>query len=314
MVRSMLDAQNLEENIRKLKAQRALYSSAKYLSGLQLVLNVFIVITLSIAVLLFSKGWLITFFGWSKADYSWVLASYSFCIIFIDLLVLAPLIEKRKERAAKIQQSFDTHVLSLKWNKSFYGTQPINEMIITWSKKFKGNETELKDWYSNQTGSLPENICRLVCQRTNCWWDSKIRKRYNHYLYITGCLLVVILLSISLAINIDIQRLFSTLLAPLTPFFIFAIKTISDNKKVVSRLKEVIEEVNEEWNKILTENHSENELATLSNSIQHSIFLNRKESPLIFDFVYNRSRNDYEETMNMNAEDFVSQYQRAKRV
>lgn len=306
----MLETQNFDENIRKLKAQRALYSSAKFLSGMQLFLNVFTVVLISIAVLLFSKGWLINHLGWSKGDYSWILATYSFCLIFIDLLVITPTIEKRKENAAKIQQSFDVNVLNLSWNKSFYGTQPINEMIITWSKKFKGDASTLRDWYSPQTSLLPINVCRIVCQRTNCWWDSKIRNRYNNYLYVTGAILIAFLLSISLAINIDIQGLFSTLLAPLTPFFLFAVKTISDNKKVICRLKEVIDEVNEEWNKVISGNRDDNVLINLANSIQHSIFLNRKESPLIFDFIYNRSRNDYEDTMNMNAEDFVSQYQR----
>ncbi len=306
----MLETQNYEENIRRLKAQRALYSSAKVLSGVQLFLSVIAVIFISVGVLLFSKGWIIKNFGWSKGDYSWVLATYSFCIIFIDLLILTPLIEYRKECAAKIQQLFDSDVLNLKWDRSFYGEKPINEVIIIWANKYKGSESDLINWYSQKTIQLPEDVCRIVCQRTNCWWDSKVRSRYNTLLYVIGVFLVTTLLLISLAVNIDIQGFFSTLLAPLIPFFIFAVKTISDNKKVIARLNEVIEELNVKLDKILSENHDDTDLFNFSNSIQHSIFLNRKESPLIFDFIYSYSRIDDEETVNVNAEDYVTKYQR----
>ncbi len=308
----MLNNQNLEENISKLKAQRALYSSAKILTGVQLILNVVVVILISITVLLFSQGWVISSFGWNKGDYAWVLAAYSFFIVFFDALVISKEIDRRKEIAAKIQQGFDKNVLNLTWNKSFYGEGVDNETVIEWSRKYKGDESGLTDWYSLQTNVLPSEIGRVICQRANCYWDSKVRGNYNTYLYVIGAVLTGGMISVSLFMNISVQNLFSMVLAPVIPFYLFAIKIISDNKKAISRLKGILGEANNQWEDILVGNYSQQGLKEFSNSIQHSIFLNRKESPLIFDFIYDFSKDDNENIMNRSADELISEYQNSQ--
>ncbi len=304
----MIELQNIQENIGRLRAQKALYSSAKAWGGFQLVLTVFVVMLISISVLMINKGWFVSYFGLSKGDYSWVLSAYGFVIIFFDALVITPVIDRRKVTAARIQQSFDSNVLGLSWNKLFYGVEPNYELIIEWSKKFKGDEVKLLNWYAIRTRELPIDIRRIVCQKTNCWWDANIRGRYNKYLYCLGSMMIVVLLTSSLIMDLSMQGIFLNVLAPIAPFCLFAIKTINLNKQAVSRLEKIIADVDTQWASIASQSYSDECLRGLSNSIQYCIFLNRKESPLIFDFFYNRSRDDNDDTMNRSADEYVSEY------
>jgi hypothetical protein len=36
----------------------------------------------------------------------------------------------------------------------------------------------LKDWYPVSVGQLPIHEARLICQRSNIWWDAKQKLRY----------------------------------------------------------------------------------------------------------------------------------------
>lgn len=96
------------------------------------------------------------------------------------------------------------------------------------------------------------------------------------------------------------------------PFFLFAVRTISDNKKSIIRLKHIIGEIDEQWQDIISGVEPHDQLLQLSNSVQHGIYLNRKESPLIFDFIYQRTRSEYESTMNRSAHELVQEYQKAR--
>ena len=43
-------------------------------------------------------------------------------------------------------------------------------------KQWSGNESKLRDWYSDIDDTAPLVLARIVCQRTNLWYDSSLRR------------------------------------------------------------------------------------------------------------------------------------------
>lgn len=307
MSNQITERQNLDSNITLLKAQRAFYSSAKTYTGLQLTMTVFIMVSISVIYLVYGKGW----FGLQMADLTWLVTSASFMILLLDSIWLTPLIESRKEMAAKIQQEFDCNVLDIQWSKGFLGKKVDKENIEDWCYRFSGEENKLKDWYCTKVEKLPLIPAKTCCQSENCWWDGDLRKQYNSIFIILGLLLAIISFVLSISLNYTLQSFFSIFLAPLLPFSTVAAKTIYDNNKSIERMKNLKNDINDLWEKIVKKEISDSNATILIEGIQLSIFTNRKDSPLVFDFIYWLQKNKKESIANKTVDQYISEYQDA---
>lgn len=304
MTNKINEKQNLSSNITLLKAQRALYSSAKNYAGLQLILTVVIMVAISIIYLVYGKGWL----GLPVTDLTWLVTSTSFIILLLDSIWLTPLIESKKEMAARIQQEFDVNVLGINWSKGFLGKKVDKEDIEAWCYKFKGDEEKLKDWYCIKVEQLPLLPAKICCQSENCWWDGDLRKNYNTIIIIATVLLVAISFIISISMNYTLQNFFAIFLAPLLPFSTIAFNTIYDNNKSIERLKNLKNDISDLWEKIIKKEISDSDANVLIEGIQLGIFSNRKDSPLVFDFVYWLQKDRKEQIFNKTVDQYISEY------
>jgi len=179
----ILKKQNSEKQLRRLAAQRQLYSTAKRIFGAQLVLGGPIAVICAITALAIQ----------SVEGY---VAAWGVLITLLDLLWLEPWQKRLRERAARIQEIFDCDVLQLSWNDIKVGSKPDTELVKEQADKYfqyVQNPLPLSNWYPTVVGSLPVDMARIVCQRSNCWWDSNQRKHYATLLVAT---LAVICLSI----------------------------------------------------------------------------------------------------------------------
>ncbi len=328
LIDNIINKQNSKINIKRLRAQRTLYSSAKKLIVFQLFLSIPCVILLSFVVLILSKGWLTNILntgyfvnlqnnGWfvnlinlKPLDIAWVMASYGVSLTILDVIFFNQIIESKKDKAARIQQLFDCDVLSLNWNDIAYGRIVQQEDIEKWSNKGlkKHSQSELSDWYSKSVDALPLEVGRFICQSINCWWDTEVRRSYNKVVYIVGIALLFILFIIASANNLSLQNFLSLVVSPMLPFVIFSQKAISDNYNAINRLIVIKEAQDQMWSRILTKNITLNELENISHTVQLGIFNNRKHNPLIFDWIYKLSKNKNENIMNQSAEEYLEQY------
>jgi predicted pore-forming effector associated with SMODS systems len=67
--------------------------------------------------------------------------------------------------------------------------------------------TKSDDWYASAVGGLPLHIGRLACQRSNCWWDSKQRRRYAVWVIAVVVLIFAVVLGLSLGKGFTISWL-----------------------------------------------------------------------------------------------------------
>jgi len=87
--------------------------------------------------------------------------------------------EKKREKAAKIQEEFDTRLFGMAWNESLCGPKVDKFDISAANGRLKTDRenVDLIPWYSDYSSLSPSQAV-LHCQGENLWWDRSLRKRY----------------------------------------------------------------------------------------------------------------------------------------
>lgn len=300
-------AQNLPLNLKRLAAQRQLYSRAKQLLLFQLVLDLPVIGVLSgVAFWLNRPG------RAHPVDISWLVAIAGVSLALVAKPFLSWLAEGLQETAAKIQEEFDTTVLKLDWNATTAGDRPDPETIHTYAERYKKREpgfNSLIDWYSPQIEQLPDHVGRIVCQRANLAWDVGLRKRFGSYLGLVASLLFILLFILAAWDGLSLRAFLLGVVAPTMPIAVFTIDQWHKNGKAASnltRLKQIVESALEEAKDPTA---TAEQLTPKARQVQDNIYLNRKENPLIFDWFYGFHRAEQEASMRFSAEQFVDELQ-----
>lgn len=192
--------QNEENSILSLAAQRQLYNEAKSVGGVVTLFAIFLPFMLSI-VQIFVKN---------NSILSTVAYISSIVSLFIGI-VFENFIEKKKKRAAIIQQQFDTYVYQMPWNKRLFGAEKnLSAEIAEKSEKLFSNPAEkpkLYDWYSVIADKLPLEKGILFCQKENICWDAGLRKRYRNVSIILTVAMSCFVIAIGIIKNESVQLL-----------------------------------------------------------------------------------------------------------
>jgi SMODS-associating 4TM effector domain len=284
--------QNTQRRLDLLAAQRQLYSDAKSLQMISLIISVPLIIVWSIFVALFPL--LAVYAG------LWGIAA-----TLLELLVFSRLQKSTQEKAAKVQQMFDCEVLQFSWASLNCGIRVEPETIIDASNKFRRknfNYSSLQDWYPTSIGQLPISQARIICQRSNVWWDSQLRRRYSSWIIIILVALTTTVLLISLIGGLTLEKFLLAVLAPLTPAFVFGLRQYTEHNETAARLDRLREDAEALIQEVIDGRFTQQNLERESHSLQTQIYDNRRRSPLIFDWLYVRLRDKDDEQMNRGAE------------
>lgn len=288
--------QNEIKQIERLAAQRELYSSAKKFYGIQLIGNVLIPIIFSI----------ISIYNNSCSLY---FSLYGVCFFIIDILIIEQYIEERRIKAAKIQELFDCDVLVIKKSPLKIANDIAVEEVLTQYnayKKITTNIEKIKNWYPQDTKEININYARLICQRTNCWWDSKLRLSYITILKFLCIFSGIAIIIAGVVGKIEFEQVV-LITSGLVPFFQFSSKQYYDNLNSTNRLEKVRNYINEIWDNIVTKNIDINSLEEVSRRIQDEFYENRIKSPLILNSFYWFFRERNEDLISKTALAYVQE-------
>lgn len=279
--------QNKQTNLELLAAQRRLYSDAKIIQAIQLVVVVLIPILFALIVSVFQelKVWA---------------SLYGFCALLVDAIVIDSLAQEKRKTAARIQELFDSIVLTLKWNSFCVGAKPTPEIISQASRSYlqrEGGFDALKDWYPQGLESLPCGLARLLCQRTNCLWDSDLRKKYQAIIYFLLAVVLFFGVGVSITVGASLQDFVLMFLAPLSPAFIVAIRIAKKQSESIGTSDNFRKFSDKVWNNALNNQLSESELEEFSRQLQNEIFANRCSKEQIPDWFYKLFRNNQQINM-----------------
>lgn len=287
--------QNESVQIDHLAAISYLYSQAKCFLAIQIILTILIPITLTIVSVFLSKLRI-----WATF--------YGVTISIIDAVLLEHLTRSFKEQAAKIQELFDCEVLKLDWHKLKIGSKPDHEAVEEAATKFKSKNpdlTELKNWYPENVGKLPLYAARVVCQRENCLWDSKLRQKYTYGLTYILAGAIIIVFIIGFATGMNMEKFILAVLAPISPFILWTIREYKKQREsltLLDRLKAYVEGL---WSDVIAKKLPPKQIEVKSRELQDEIYDHRCNDPLIFNWIYRLLRTQYEGHMNKGAEKLV---------
>lgn len=294
--------QNTPKQLERLAAQRELYSSAKRLFNLQIVGNVLIPLALSL---------ISAFFG----NFAVYVAIYGLCFFIIDTILIEPVIKKRKTKAAKIQELFDSDVFEL--TKSPFKTVDdvtVEEVLTLYDahRKIETNIEKIKNWYDVNIADLDISVARLICQRINYSWECGLRAAYGNLLKVINVILPILIVIVGLFANLSLSQV-ALIGGGLLPLFRFLTKQYQENKDVSEKLTKLNNYFNKLWEKVLTGSANKKEFDEAARRIQDEIYDNRIKSPLIPDSFYQFYRPRDESLMAKSADALVSELYESER-
>ncbi len=321
--------QNEPKSIEKLAAQRHLYTTAKRVFSVQAVFVAPLALIGSLVAM-------------SYPDTKPYFALWGFLFGALDLLLITPWIHRMKETAAKIQEVFDTYVLAIPWNDIKLGRRPDVEAISEHSDSYSSfrhpegkitfwtlaawpfkkawaiasavmrffaiepSKQSLVDWYSPQVAEVPEMLGKIICQRTNCAYDLRVRKSYSTWLLILTLAAAAAIVALPLVKGFSAQDLVVASLVPAAPVLLFGIRSFRENMQATAKTVRIKEGLEKIWKEALA-GKGETVLAPLVRCLQDEIYDHRRSSPLVFDSVYNWMRGKLERQAEASAAEMVSE-------
>jgi hypothetical protein len=292
--------QNAQRNLRRLAAQRQLYSDAKVLQGVQVIISTPMVIAWSVAAYFFPE---------SRA----YAALWACLATLADVLVLGPLTKAKKIVAAKIQEEFDCEVLDLPWSDCKLGDRPEPEAMSE-SRRHAAHDpafSALRDWYPREVGTVPIHVARLICQRSGCWYDRTLREKYSSAtiaILLVGMLVIVCLAMVS---GVTVHNAIAALLL-LQPSIVLGVRGYREHLDAASNADRLRRAVESLWRRTILGQISPEESRSESRLLQNEIYDHRARSPLVFDWLYNRLRPTTEVQMTDGAAELVEEYLRQR--
>jgi len=288
--------QNTERQIQRLAAQRQLYATAKTVFGWQVFVSGPVAVALAFCVIGFPqiKGYA---------------ALWGILVSLSDIIWLTPWQKQLRSTAARVQELFDGDVLLLPWDELKASRRPDPELVKEQSEKYKRWATSmppLTNWYATEIGCLPLHVGRLACQRSNCWWDAKQRRRYAVSVIVGVLAIFTAVLFLAMGNQFSIEDFVIKVAAPLSPALLLGFRQFTEQMEAATRLDKLKEHAERLWNDALG-GKTEAEVTARARGLQDEILENRKRSPLVFDGIFKRLRRNYEVQMNHSAAEFVAE-------
>lgn len=282
----IIESQNTDSNITKLAAQKHIYSVAKKLFLAQIIIVTVIPVVLSLLQIILKRIEIINY----------IFAGYV-ALSLIAEVVLDIIINKKKELAAAIQESFDCSVLDIIWNYVLIEEKPTPEICLDYYSKYTkyGNISRLHDWYSIEIESVDTNIATVICQRTNCVYDFTMRNKFNLGLGLVAGSTFILLLGISLFANSSLSNFLLAVLFPSLPIFLLAIKQFIANNKSIKNLQALKSLIESTLSSVTIDSTINSERIR---QIQDKIYTNRSSTPMLPDWVFEKFRSNLETQMH----------------
>lgn len=291
----IIDEQNSERQLQRLAAQRQLYATAKTIFSWQLFLAGPVAVATAFLAII-------------EPTYKGYVAGWGIFVVLCDLFLLTPWQNRLRNSAAIIQEAFDCDVLELPWNTLKASNRPDPELVKEQSEKYKmwaSKMPPLENWYSVAVADLPNYIGRVACQRSNCWWDAKQRRRYAAWIISSVAIIFAVVFVFALLNGLTIVNFVLKVIVPLSPAFLLGFRQFKEQTDAADRLDRLKEHAESVWDQALS-GKAKDKVTASSRNLQDEIFENRRKSPLVFDFIFRWLRRDYEMQMNHSVADSVA--------
>ncbi|PDS65105.1 hypothetical protein CO653_12980 [Rhizobium anhuiense] len=280
-----------------LQARTGTYNLATSWQIVQVTMTVFVPVIFSLVALHWT--WLRPY-----------LACYTLAASSLDVTIIDRLLRSLVKRAALISEMFDTKLFQISWNAFVAGKPVPPEDILSASKYCRGSQMDnLKGWYPAAVKHAPLSVARLVCQRTNLSYDSRIRSRFSFLLMGVPIVYVVVMFPLALAQDLSFQDMVLNVVSPFAAVLLWSIRERYRQVDSIAANDALRGDVESAWLQLIASGSDpvapDNEAR--SRQLQDGIFARRSQSPLTFPLVYRFMRSSSETAMNFGAESLLKQ-------
>lgn len=286
--------QNKPTRIELLLAQRMYYARAKRYAGC----FAFAAILLSVLAVLVGPA--------VEASRPYF-AIASIVLLLLEVGHFLPQQRLNCRRGARIQEQFDTEVLKLGWNSLVAGrkvdAEDIREILPTSLTDEK--KRVLKDWYEPAISRLPLHVGRLLCQRTNIVYDSRVRARYAETLRGIAIAVSLALIVFGTYRGLAFDQAILTLAVPVLPLLTYLLREWRKQADILEGMDALKAEAQKLWDDAL-DGAAASQLTTSARALQDAIYRHRATNPLVFDWYYNMLRDGTETLTRQAIESLVS--------
>jgi len=225
-----------------------------------------------------------------------------------DVMFLDPWRKRRIKVAARIQEQFDCEVLLLPANAFTAGANVAPEEVSRYSKKLADEDSKrFENWYPETVQQLPLPVARLVCQRTNLWYDSKLRETYRRIL--CGVTAIYFLVLLAFFSQFTVAEFILVVLIPFGPFFTWVVREYHRQGDTIELVSRLLHEIDRSLGGLAKLRGPKADAR--ARELQDAIFAHRSNSPLVSDLVYRFKRRSLEPLMQAGAVEFVDRTRRA---
>ena len=110
--------------------------------------------------------------------------------------------------------------------------------------------------------------------------------------------------------KLTLEQFVLVVAVPLSPTLLWAIREVNRQRDAASALDRLKDYGSSLWNQVAKGLVDDAKATALSRELQDAILQRRRENPFVFDWIYRRLRNSYEEQMNVNAQQMVDEVSR----
>lgn len=298
---SIPQTQNQDAQLKILRARARTYAIATRLLIAQLSMSMALPICGAILVVF-------------RPEFRASIAAVSLAVIVLDTLLLDRSLKRHVRTGAILGEQFDVAVLELPWEEFSVGDRVDAEDIHAAAKAFSSrhDDAKLRDWYPVAVGRVPLHVARLICQRTNLRYDSRLRRTYGAMLLFTSILLALLLVTSGLVQSKAFPDWVLTM-APATPFWAWAAREYYRQVDTADALDGLKRQDKTLLSHALAGACVPDECTARSREFQNAIYLRRAMSPLVIPLLYRFKRASLEDEMNEGAEHWVREYERYSR-
>jgi hypothetical protein len=281
--------QNEEEPLKLLRARTHIYTRATRMMIVQLLLTVIVPGAGAVLVLF-------------RPDFRAYVAAASLAIVIIDPLLLDRQYKILLKQAAKIAEQFDCTVLSLPWDQFTVGNRVDAEDIHAAARAYAAHhdDTKLLGWYPESVGAAPLHLARIICQRANLRYDSKLRRSYAVVIQIIAWALSCGLAIYGLIQNLQMRDLVLSM-APAAPILAWAAREYYRQRDTADLLEDLKNEAEQLWTRARVGECDVPGCLQKSREFQNAIYTRRATSQLVMPFLYLIKRSRLEDEMNQGA-------------
>ncbi|HYH70085.1 MAG TPA: S-4TM family putative pore-forming effector [Methyloceanibacter sp.] len=231
----------------------------------------------------------------------------AFAMTVLDLAALDRAQRQHLRVAARISEQFDCEVLQMSWKRFVAGRQIDPETIAEAAASWRGRPEKVLDWYPLAVGAAPLHLARLICQRTNLWYDSNLRRRWSRAVLALAMTTFMLLLVAGFLADLSLLGFSATILAPATPLMIWAFREHYRQLDAAQSLENIKDEAETLWDQVKADQVGLEECLIRSREFQNAIFARRTLNPLIFPLIYPLLRDRMEVQMNKGAEQYLKE-------